>query len=570
MRPKFATKNKIWDEIEDLEKRFNITPDALAQREFLQNERTRLEGSFYDFIREAWHVVEGKQRPFYDNWHIQAIADHLQATVEGTILDLLINIPPRCGKSTIVGVMFPAWCWTKNPNATFLFASIAQNLALRDSVNCRSLITSPWYQQRWGHKVKLKRDANSKKRFYNTSGGFRMVTSVTGSTIGEGASYVIVDDPNSRESVDSALQRERTNLWYDGTLSTRVANPKTTVKIIIQQRLHERDLTGHVLTKEDADKWVHLCLPMEFEENRKCQTLRLPTNNNKIWKDPRKKDGELLWPNLWGPNEVDKQKKQLNSPYFISGQLQQRPTPIGGSIIKEEWFNIWTEKSLPNCDYIIQSWDTALSTGPDACYSACTTWGIFNYGLEQAVHIEIPQVILLSAWRGKVEFPDLRRMAKRLYHNYHDIYDNDDPFDWEAKPHTVLIETKANGESLLQELRRAGVMALPFNPSQQGTNFGSTTNKYSSKVSRARLASSIIEAGRVWLPAKAPHFQRLKGFAEDFLESCNTFPMKESNDYVDSMSQAFIRIMKGGWVYHPEDEPPMPNPKPWEKGKKLY
>lgn len=570
MRPVYATQSKIWDEIEELEKVYNISNLSNEEYKKLVEHRAKLENSFYEFIKESWMTVEGPQRPFYDNWHIKAIADHLQATYDQSILDLLINIPPRCGKSTIVGVMFPAWAWCKNPNLRFLYSSHAQNLALRDSVNCRSLIASDWYQKLWGHKVKLRRDANSKRRFYNTAGGFRMVTSVTGSTIGEGGDYVICDDPNSRESVDSALQRERTNLWWDGTMSTRVANPKTTVKIIIQQRLHERDLSGHVLSKEDADNWTHLCLPMEFEEERRCTTIKFPYTKTKRWTDPRKKEGELLWPSLWGVPEVEKKKRELNSAYYISGQLQQRPTPVGGNIIKGEWFNWWTEASLPKCEYIIQSWDTALSTGPDACYSAVTTWGVFYYGVEEGMHLEIPQVILLSAWRGRVEFPDLRKMAKRLAHNYHDIFPDEEPMGWPAQPHTILVETKANGESLLQELRRAGVMATAFNPSQQGTNFGSTNSKYSSKVSRARLATSLIEGGRVWLPARAPHFQKLKPFAEMFLEACNTFPMKESNDLVDSMSQAFIKIMKSGMVYHPEDEVPLPPEKPWENSRKIY
>lgn len=270
-------------------------------------------------------------------------------------------------------------------------------------------------------------------------------------------------------------------------------------------------------------------IPMRFEPDRKCSTIQLP-NTDKVWEDPRQEEGELLWPSLWGEKEVAAGEASLNSSHLIAGQYQQRPAPPGGSIIKEEWFNIWNSK-MPPMDYIIQSWDTALATTKESADSACTTWGIFNHTTilrneEGEIIYEggsVPQIMLLHAWKGKVEFPDLRKIAKDFYED--------------IRPDMVLIETKANGESLLQELRKLGINVVGFDPGKEGVNFpttgGSGIERGSSKTARARMASSLIEGGRVWLPTMAPHYRNLEPFSKEVLEACVSFP-EENRDIVDS------------------------------------
>ncbi len=371
------------------------------------------EKSLHSFIKGAWHIIEG-HRPFVDGWHLQAKCEHLEAVFRGHIRQLLINEPPRCMKSTAFPVCFPAWIWTQDPQFQFLFMSYVEKLTLRDSVKCRRIIESKWYQERWGHKFQLCGDANTKLRFDNNKTGYRIASSIGGSGTGEGGDILGIDDANNAGDIESDVIREWTNDWCDGVLSTRLNDPKTGRVVAVQQRLHMQDHSGHILAKNMPDL-VHLCLPMEFEEKRRCITLPLPSTNGKKWQDPRTKEGELLWPERFGPEEVEKLKANLNSEYKVAGQLQQRPSPSEGGIYKKAWFMWWKEPRQPRCEFVLQSWDTAFSTGTDSCYSACTNWGIFKDDHD------VSNIILLSAWRGKLEQPDLRRLMIRLANNYHDV-----------------------------------------------------------------------------------------------------------------------------------------------------
>jgi phage terminase large subunit-like protein len=564
---KYTTAFKIRDQIRALKRQYNLEDDDEESINIRNAERKLYEGSFYEFVKAAWHVVEGR-RPYVDNWHIQAMCDHLEATYYKDIMNMIVNIPPRCGKSLVLNVFFPAWVWTKDPSLRFLYASYASTLALRDSANCRSLITSEWYRRLWGDKVHLRRDANSKKRYYNTRGGFRMITSISSSIIGEGGDWQIIDDPDDRNTIDSPLMRSRTHIWHDETFSTRVQNPKETRFVIQQQRLHELDLSGWLLISQLKESYVHLCLPMEFDSSRRCVTVPLKGTGGKKWRDPRKRDGELLWPHHWDLTAVERLKKRLGSSYAISGQLNQLPSPAEGAIIKGSWFN-WWKGPLPRCHFILQSWDTALSSGEESSFSAASTWGIFD-----DPDTNVPQIILLNLWRGKLEYPDLRRMARRLARNYNDVNFEGEPLQREQQPHMILIEAKASGQSLIEDLRRAGVYATPFNPNKAGTNFDTRVTSAAhtgvskvdqAKVARARLVTSIIEAGRVWLPTQYPHYEHLTPFADVFYDAAVSFPKKASNDIIDTMSMSFIKLMKADWVQNPEDPQPLPSMQIWEK-----
>ncbi len=499
--------------------------------------REMCEDSLYSFMKEAWPWIEGG-REFHGGWHIEAIAEHLEQVAKGGIRNLLINIPPRCCKSSLASVVFPAWVWATDPTRQFLYTSYAQSLSVKDSVKCRRLVESPWYQENWGKNFHLTGDVNSKVRFETSRTGYRIASSVGGANTGEGADILVADDPNSARDVDSVKIRESTNDWWDQVMSTRLNNPRTGAKVVVQQRLHELDLSGHILAKADHG-YIHLCLPMEMELSRRCRTIPL-TKGAKAWVDPRNKEGQLLWPEHIDKKEVSKLKNSMTSSYTIAGQLQQRPSPEDGGIIQKDWFSWWCDDHMPEVEFVLQSWDTALSAEVTACYSACTTWGVFKdeHGINNA--------ILLSCWRGRVEYPDLRRMAQKLGENYHDTYLDDELPTRGPKADIILVEAKANGLSLIQDLRRGGVIVTRFDPGKHGN-----------KISRARLITPIIESGRVWMPAKPPHFNKLYNYADEFVETCALFPNAESNDYVDSMSQALIKLISSGWIHHPEDDVPI-------------
>jgi hypothetical protein len=272
-----------------------------AEAQLRELDRVECEDSLYMFLTNAWRFLDSS--PWKDGWPIEAVAEHLQAVVDGDIRRLIINIPPRMGKSSITSVALPAWTWaqsqrspTSGPGVQFLHASYANQLSLRDSVKCRRLIESPWYQSHWGERFKLNSDQNTKSRFSNDKGGERLITSIGAAVTGEGGSIIVVDDPNAANEAFSEASVQATIDWWDGTMSTRLNDPKTGAYIIIQQRLAEDDLTGHVLSK-DVGEWTHLCLPMRYEPERSfVSTIG--------WQDPRTEPGELLWPERFGENEV--------------------------------------------------------------------------------------------------------------------------------------------------------------------------------------------------------------------------------------------------------------------------
>lgn len=219
------------------------------------------ETSLREFIKEAWHVVE-PATPFVNGWHLDAIADHLEAVTNGHIRNLIINIPPRCMKSLSCCVFWPAWEWIRFPEQRWLFASYASDLSIRDSVKCRRVVQSPWYQRHWGDVYQLSGDQNAKQRFETTRGGARLSTSVGGVLTGEGGSRLVVDDPHHALDVHSDTMRQSAIDWWDQVMSTRGNNPKTVSKLVVMQRLHTDDLTGHLL---ERGGYEHLCLPMEYE-----------------------------------------------------------------------------------------------------------------------------------------------------------------------------------------------------------------------------------------------------------------------------------------------------------------
>jgi hypothetical protein len=248
------------------------------EEEILDSESSRPQ-----FIRYAWEEVE-PGTTFVPGFHLDAICEHLEAVSHGRVRNLLINIPPRHMKSLAVCVFWPVWEWITHPQRRWLFASYASSLSVRDSLKCRRLIESPWFQRRFGDRFQLCGDQNAKDRFDNDRSGCRLATSIGGAATGEGGDRVVVDDPHNVVERESDAARELALTWWDQTMSTRLNDPKTGAKVIVMQRIHERDLSGHVL---EQGGYVHLCLPAEFESARRCIT-------SIGWRDRRSAEGELL------------------------------------------------------------------------------------------------------------------------------------------------------------------------------------------------------------------------------------------------------------------------------------
>ena len=460
--------------------------------------------SLREFIRNSWGTIE-PGRDFYDNWHIDAIADHLQAVVKGDIKRLIINIPPRHMKSISVAVALPAWTWTIQPEKKFLYASYAGSLSIRDSVKCRRLIDSRWYKEHFGGEFKLTTDQNQKQRFENDKTGQRIATSVDGALTGEGGDIIVIDDPHNVREAESSTVREGVLEWWDQAMQTRLNDPKTGAFIIIMQRVHETDLTGHILRNEYYD-WDHLCLPARYEIGHPT-----PTRSRLGFTDPRTKEGDLLWPERIDVKTLDSLEKSLGA-YASAGQLQQRPMPKGGGILKAEWWVPWEKDDLPDIEYVLQSWDTAFSTKEKTSYSARTTWGVFrDRGMTCA--------IVLEMWYDRVSYPELRKIAQEAYQDY--------------EPDAVLIEKKASGQSLLQDLRMAGVPVLEYLPDRD-------------KEARAHASSALLEDGRIYFPFD-------KKWAKNLIDICAAFPATDNDDIVDTCTQAWLRLRKGWFVTHSED-----------------
>lgn len=502
-------------------------------------QRELAEKNLWAFARQAWTQIEGA-RPFVPGWYLEAIAEHIQAVLDGQIANLLINVVPRSWKSGTLGICAPAWHWQRAPETRFLYFSGVESLAVRDSIKCRALMQSAWYQNRYGSKFKLSEDFARKDYFGNDKGGYRICVGSKSRSTGEGGDILCGDDPNDAGDMYSEADLESVLNFWGSVLPTRINDPARVRRIVMQQRICENDLSGHILSR-DRHGWVHLMLPLEFEPLRRCFTIKLP-GHDKIWSDPRTKEGESLCPARWTPGAIRQLKKDLKSEYEIAGQLQQRPAPLEGGLIKKKWFKWWKDDKPPKLEYVLQSWDTATSQREHAAYSACSTWGLFQGGYNTM------NMVLLSMWRGRHEYPDLRKMIQRMAVNYLDD-DIDNPIgigSGKCKADVVLIEEKSSGMALVPDLRRAGVPGV----------FGFNPDKYGDKIGRVRRVSALIEDGRVWLPAQkneAGEFNFLKPWADEFLTNCAMFPNGASRDLVDSMTQALLRLNESGWLLHSDD-----------------
>lgn len=489
--------------------------------------RRQAEDDFYTFVQQAWHIIEPGS-PFVGGWAIKTICEHLEEVYYGRIRKLLINQPPRTSKSTLVSVLYPVWCWIKNPAEQFMCVSYAESLAKRDNVKARRLIKSKWFQNRW--PMLLAEDQDTKTYIENTKGGYRYVTGIDGSVTGFGASTIIMDDPNSARD-NSETMLEGALSFYTDVLPTRFNDFKTGKMIVVQQRVHQSDISGWILANQSKEV-VALILPMEFEESRRCITVPLKSTHGESWQDPRTEDGELLWPERFGDKELKSLKIALGGEYAIAGQLQQRPAPAAGGMIKRAWWQPWKEDAPPNIRFTIQAWDTAMSIKDKAAYSACLTFGIFK---DDHQH---DSLILLSAWRKRVEFPDLYKAVQRMAKDYRATTE-DRPINARYAPDLILVEEKASGVQLIQTLNKTGITLVGWRP-----------DKYGDKVERVRRVTHLLESGRVYVPYKGPEFTKPRQYADFLISQAALFPKGDGADLVDCLTCVLQRCINSGWILH--------------------
>jgi len=312
------------------------------------------EKSLSHFVQQAWKIVEPKKQLVW-GWHLGAICNHLEAVSSGLIKYLLINIPPRHTKSLIVSVFWPAWTWINYPEKRWLFSAYAETLSTRDNVKCRRLILSDWYQRRWSNKFSFVGDQNQKTRFENSATGYRVSTSVRGVGTGEGGDFIVCDDPHNVKESESDVTRLSTLQWWDESMQSRVDNPDKGAFVIIQQRVHEDDLSGHVIEQGGYD---HLCLPAEYEGENRC-------NTSLDFIDPRVIEGELLCADRFGAKALEMYKMRLGS-YAYSAQFQQRPSPRGGGMFQVENFVIVRGFHAGSIAASVRYWDKAGTEGGGA------------------------------------------------------------------------------------------------------------------------------------------------------------------------------------------------------------
>lgn len=436
------------------------------------------------FIAKTFQTVDPASE-YIHNWHIDLIADRLEKVANGNIKRLIINVPPRSLKSVSVSVSWPAWILGNDPSKKIMVASYSHKLSLKHSLDCRMVIESPWYQELFDD-AKIALGENEKHKFVTTNRGFRLATSIAGTTTGEGGDILIVDDPHNPTQANSDVQRQKAIDWFSQTFMSRLNDKKKGAVVLVMQRLHVDDLTGHLLA-DKSNKWNHLCLPAVFPDKRSFSYMGKRKNVQK---------GTFLNKNREGEGEIKRVKQELGN-YAFSAQYLQNPIMLVGGMVEICWFGRY--KIAPSEGEIIQSWDTATKSGKNNDYSVCTTWKITDKGY-----------YLLEVIARKMEYPELKRRVLSAAKK------------WQAD--IILIEDKASGQSLLQDLRRESLY-----------NFLAISPTFD-KVTRFAQTTATIEAGNVHLP-------EYSAWLNDYEMQVLSFPNSSHDDMVDSTSH-FLNWIK--------------------------
>lgn len=450
--------------------------DALGRLE--QADRSR--ESFGRFVRLAWPIVE-PARPFAPNRATDAIVEHLQAVGDGKIRRLLIAVSPGIGKSTLASVLFPAWVWTRRPAWRSIFASYASALAIRDSLRTRRLIESEWYRALFARGWELRTDQNRNDDFENTESGRRVAVGIDGQLTGTRCNHATIDDSLNAIDANSKATRDRTNLWFDTALPSRFDKWEEATRIVIQQRLHEDDLIGHLLAKGGYES---LILPSLFDSRRRCVTS--------LWSDPRVEDGEVLAPEIHSAAFLAELKRDMGS-YAFAGQYQQAPAPDEGGMFQRGWWRRYDE--LPPAL-------ERMTISVDATFGSRT--GSRVAILVGAKAKRGPERFIVDADVRHMGFTETVAAVRAMREKWPEVS-------------RVLIEKKANGAAVIEELERemSGIVAV---------------EPKGGKESRASAIQSQVEAGNVYLPRIGP-------WTDDFILELATFPNGTNDDQVDALSQ---------------------------------
>jgi len=445
--------------------------------------------SLADFSQMGWHNVEARKLQW--NWHHDAICEHLQAITRGEIRYLIINVPPRHTKSLLCNVIWPAWNWLHNPWHSYIFASYRTDLSERDNAKSKRLLESPWFEERFEPRVDPER--NKVTRWGIVGGGERIIASVGGrSSTGDGGDAIVIDDAISADGAKNPNVLKATIDWFEDTMKTRFNDPKVGVFLIIQQRLHEYDLTGHILAHETG--FDHLCLPARYEPDHPH-----PIRSSLGFKDPRTKAGELLWKGRFDSEELNKIAKE--GTMTEAGQLQQRPAPKGGLLFKRSSFKML--KAAPICRIWVRGWDLAASIEETAAYTASVRVGIDLEG----------RVIVDDVTRDRLEPAPRDRLIRQTAMQ-------------DAQEHPAILG------SLPQDPGQAGVQQKLYFLSKvvNGYTYKCTPESGDKEV-RAQPVAAQVDAGNVYL---------VEGdWNKAFLDELTVFPNGKFKDQVDAFARAY-------------------------------
>lgn len=440
-----------------------------------------LRSDFGSFLHRAMRMLN-PGTPFLPNWHIEAIAFQLDRVRTGEVTRLIINMPPRYLKSIMVSVAFPAFLLGHEPRKKIFGISYGADLAAKHATDFRAVIESAWYRRAFP-KMQLARAIGGD--IYTTKRGFRKATSVHAALTGLGGDIFILDDPQKPEDAQSETLRNSVNQWFSNTLRSRLDNKEKGVIIVVMQRVHLNDLTGHLV--ETSDDWTVLDLAAIAEEDED-----IPIGLGKVH---QRQAGEALHPGYESLHTLQKLRTELGSEIF-SAQYQQMPVPPGGAIIHKEWLRYYDAAPEPSYKTkIIQSWDTAAKDGANNDWSVCTTWLL----------VDRKHYYLLDVTRDRFDYPRLRNKAIALAERY--------------APSTILIEDASTGIALSQELRQSGIFVVKAIPVDRD------------KANRLWVQQAKFEAGYVHFPRQAPWLPALEA-------ELLAFPQAKHDDQVDSLSQA--------------------------------
>lgn len=467
--------------------------DKIRFMKLLDEKEKRLcEKSYYAFFEKAWEVMEPKN-PYVPNWHVEYLCKILEEEVHriGKKLpkdkDLIINIPPRSAKSYICTVMLNAWAWIHYPWLRFISSSYEKSLSMMLGLYTRRLILTEWYQKNWGNKFKLKKDQNARSHFENDKGGRRLATSVDSNITGKGADIIIVDDLMNPKKSDSQLHIASVHYHYDKVLNSRLDDQKVGLRVIVEQRLRENDLTGHVLSKS-KEAYEHICLPAIKSDNIS------PPELAKNYVD------DLFFPERFSRAVLEKLKMSMTAKEFI-GQYGQRPASKEGEIFKRKNFKFWTQSTLPTkFDIMIQSWDMTFKKTDSGSYVVGQVWGKKD-----------ANCYLVYQVRKRMGYTDSLKEFFRVT----------DEFPQARKK---LIEGKANGDAIAEFSSKKIEGIELVNPSEN-------------KLSRANAVTYLFDAGNIFIPD-----QTIFSWVEDYIEELVIFDRGVNDDQVDATSQALYHL----------------------------